>query len=657
MSSSTPKAVLSRSVIVDTTAQSERVLKCFLPSNGQYCSLYLNAEPLPSERVHPLMASASSGTGDEKHATAGSAPADGSKVNAKADSSSKWSRPGLFRFTFMVQTLDKQHTLGTKEAHDHAFSDATSNWGWAQFTKRDLVYFNNATVKQQDGFLITVSIQAAREKPKIEKPTSLAVPPALIEAFGSLLDDPDHSDVVFVLDNGSARLSTSTAARASTRNRCPRQIFAIKKILAARSDYFRDMFEGGFVEGELDNDENIDDSGADTQPSHDGHHPTDLSNIGINRPGSAFAAASAVSTDDETGSDSQELEHAPLLYDSDAEIDEDELMADAEEGFEIDSDEHGPSAHHLNPSLNDDAEMQVQDGGQNGLLSKPSNRRRQSETLQSNDDSSAQQVATRDMVPSTSLRRSASSMAAAAARRNSRRRQVDAGGSMSDLPAPGRGGQRKRRRVVIRDSSYATFKALLFFLYTDTVEFAPLTSTFFEPEVVSGRKTTAMERTKADLAGVQKTALSDSDFSGQMLHAHRRRQEIIHSYCARYPHRPSPCSAKAMYRLADKLHLPDLKKRAEEHISNSLTVHNIVWEAFSSFASFYPEVRGMELKFLLKHWDHVKETGAMKTIFARRHAHPGLAEVWPHLLTQLEYRPKAGDSDEGPADANNAVPT
>jgi len=36
-----------------------------------------------------------------------------------------------------------------------------------------------------------------------------------------------------------------------------------------------------------------------------------------------------------------------------------------------------------------------------------------------------------------------------------------------------------------------------------------------------------------------------------------------------------PCSAKAIYRLADKIGLPELKERAFEHIVKNLTVQNV----------------------------------------------------------------------------------
>lgn len=35
------------------------------------------------------------------------------------------------------------------------------------------------------------------------------------------------------------------------------------------------------------------------------------------------------------------------------------------------------------------------------------------------------------------------------------------------------------------DSAYSTFKALLYFLYTETIDFAPLTSSFLSPHIAA----------------------------------------------------------------------------------------------------------------------------------------------------------------------------
>jgi hypothetical protein len=58
---------------------------------------------------------------------------------------------------------------------------------------------------------------------------------------------------------------------------------------------------------------------------------------------------------------------------------------------------------------------------------------------------------------------------------------------------------------------------------------------------------------------------------------------------------PRPVSAKAVYRLADKLDLPALKLRAFQHISSQLTAQNIPAEVFSRFSSTFEDVRKVSL--------------------------------------------------------------
>lgn len=54
---------------------------------------------------------------------------------------------------------------------------------------------------------------------------------------------------------------------------------------------------------------------------------------------------------------------------------------------------------------------------------------------------------------------------------------------------------------------------------------------------------------------------------------------------------PRPVSAKAVYRLADKLDLPALKLRAFQHIIAGLTSQNVPAEVFSRFSSTFEDVR------------------------------------------------------------------
>jgi hypothetical protein len=128
-----------------------------------------------------------------------------------------------------------------------------------------------------------------------------------------------------------------------------------------------------------------------------------------------------------------------------------------------------------------------------------------------------------------------------------------------------------KAKVVITDASYKTFKALLHYLYTDTVVFAPLTSTFLAareaaqqkklPFPYANKKEWFVGSNPANLpAGVEALVRADSN-------------------------RILMTSAKEMYTIADKLCLPELKLRAGSHIFRSLTVATIPLEVFSPFTT------------------------------------------------------------------------
>ena len=102
------------------------------------------------------------------------------------------------------------------------------NWGWAQFAKRDNVYYSAPSVKAADAFLIVCTITASPTPPT--QPPSIAkqyVPKSLMDSVGSMLDDPLYSDVEFLVPS-----------RSRSKNGAVRKIYANKKILS-RADYFQ----------------------------------------------------------------------------------------------------------------------------------------------------------------------------------------------------------------------------------------------------------------------------------------------------------------------------------------------------------------------------------------------------------------------------------
>ncbi|KZT21113.1 hypothetical protein NEOLEDRAFT_1244832 [Neolentinus lepideus HHB14362 ss-1] len=103
------------------------------------------------------------------------------------------------------------------------------------------------------------------------------------------------------------------------------------------------------------------------------------------------------------------------------------------------------------------------------------------------------------------------------------------------------------RTVVVKDVAYKTLKALVMYLYTGKITFAPLRSS--------------------------QTSASNVQCEIQ-------------------------CSPKSMYRLADKLGIDEIKALALEAIRASISEDNILEESFSKFTSTYSEVQKMEVEIL-----------------------------------------------------------
>lgn len=75
--------------------------------------------------------------------------------------------------------------------------------------------------------------------PSTSTPKSL-IPSELVSAYASLFNDKDHSDVAFLIKPISASRS----------NDKPRKLYAIKKILSLRSEYFSVLLSGDWSEGQ-----------------------------------------------------------------------------------------------------------------------------------------------------------------------------------------------------------------------------------------------------------------------------------------------------------------------------------------------------------------------------------------------------------------------
>ncbi|KAG9040246.1 hypothetical protein FRB95_000175 [Tulasnella sp. JGI-2019a] len=559
---------------------------------GGYVSLYLSCEPTQEEKE--------------------------SSVNGK------WVREGLFKFSFDLKSVNhmgtSQVTYNTKEACDHAFSWKTMNWGWAQFAKRDAVYYNAVPCKAADAFLIVCTITSSPVSPT---PPSIIpkvhVPKSLVDSIGSLLDDPSYSDVEFVLPSRLKRGAT-------------KRIYANKRLLSRGAEYFDTMFNSGFAEageGDLDSQlanmslgirdpipdlEDSDESGAEEES---GSTITDDTRSNLAR-----KPRSVGSTDHDAPSETQSDTGFPQptaivsLDDDDGGIVNEEMARSSET-------EAGGSGHpHAEASPTADQPF----GEQRAM------RQKLQQPLRDDDAPPAMRVAEAST--------------------------AEAKSSVMPRLTP--------KMVVVRDGAYRTYYAFLYYLYTDSIVFAPLTSSFVgyapagpsTPQPTPGLSalglasqsyfapstnlTHALTRPRSALAlGGNFGALGSTANAVNEDQAPRSRKEWVERWKSDNPSRPHPVSAKAIYKLADKLDVPELKQRAFEHILRSLTPGNVPYEVFSSFSAHYEEVRKVQVDYFLAHWSEIRNGEAMRNVFQqiRLGRHPGFEEIWPLIVQHLVFRP------------------
>ncbi|GAA6041205.1 hypothetical protein JCM8097_008342 [Rhodosporidiobolus ruineniae] len=173
--------------------------------------------------------------------------------------------------------------------------------------------------------------------------------------------------------------------------------------------------------------------------------------------------------------------------------------------------------------------------------------------------------------------------------------------------------------IEVTDFGYTTYRAMLYFLHTERIVFHPLASNF----TVELLKRTASGDT-VSLASRRSYLLEQSE----------TRDDAV-----------GPASAHAIYRLADKLDLPDLKKRAKEAIVGGFTVENVLYELISTFAHQFDEMRDAAIKFAMANWDEVKKTPSFSRTLAGASGIEGGTELLGKLLIGLAAPPPPTDKE------------
>ncbi|BGP45326.1 hypothetical protein JCM10450v2_001144 [Rhodotorula kratochvilovae] len=131
------------------------------------------------------------------------------------------------------------------------------------------------------------------------------------------------------------------------------------------------------------------------------------------------------------------------------------------------------------------------------------------------------------------------------------------------------------KRIMVKDTAYTTYRAVLLWMQTDHIEFAPLHSSFRKDG-----ETVAVAQA-ARLEALQQPSSSTS-------------------------------SSSSIYRLADLLSLDTLKSVALANYISQLTPQNAAHELYSDIAGCYAPVRDAILEYVVERWSEVK--GAKATM-------------------------------------------
>ncbi|GAA5924405.1 uncharacterized protein JCM15063_005633 [Sporobolomyces koalae] len=177
---------------------------------------------------------------------------------------------------------------------------------------------------------------------------------------------------------------------------------------------------------------------------------------------------------------------------------------------------------------------------------------------------------------------------------------------------------RPLREIIIADSSYQTYRAFVYWLYTNEITFTEPASNY----VVHVKS-----------SSVDTSAAENQSRRSWLLEQTRKKRNYESSSV-----KVEPASAHAIYRLSDKLDIEELKSLAKETIIAGFTAENVLYELFSSFSYHHTEIQDAALTYALAHWEKVKLVPAFKHVLS---GPLGKIEGAPEILLKLMSKMKA----------------
>ncbi|GAA5957289.1 hypothetical protein JCM3765_000414 [Sporobolomyces pararoseus] len=193
-------------------------------------------------------------------------------------------------------------------------------------------------------------------------------------------------------------------------------------------------------------------------------------------------------------------------------------------------------------------------------------------------------------------------------------------------------GERVVREIIVTDTGYIIYRALLYWLYTHKLVLTEVASNYLVHLNSQHSHASASPDDANETSNTQGTTSSIKPRRTWLLaravetRRWNRSEDVI-----------EPASPHALYRLADKLDVPEVKKLTKLAIVNGLTVENVLYELISTFSYHYPEMQEAALTFALEHWEKVKLTSAFQQVITGSCLGriEGANEIWMKLLMKL----------------------
>lgn len=157
----------------------------------------------------------------------------------------------------------------------------------------------------------------------------------------------------------------------------------------------------------------------------------------------------------------------------------------------------------------------------------------------------------------------------------------------------------EHQQIDVRETAYSTMNAVLLYLATGHIKFAPLGS--------------LLEARTQDAPGTRRT--------------------LLDKHVSEHPTLPLPVSPKSIYRLAHLLQREELQQLALDAFSTSLTTEGAARELFSPVSIAYADFKKVVLDYVVENWQEVQASKSWQEM--REKATTGEIEGAAQILFDL----------------------